>query len=159
MWVVGGMPVHGICGSRLVYREVVETIRYPTFGDVGIQLVVIRLWETGLKKIKIADLPDLYEGTLEKGQCDLVCGAPLDDWANGGYVYELFTCGEHTFTFFRNWSIHSKFPALFFSIIQQEMFKKIIWIKITTFFKWHISIILLVLFIQLVQTLWYLYKS
>ena len=81
-----------------------------------------------------------------------VWGAPLDDWANGGSVDDLFTCGERTFRFFRNWSIHSKFPELFLSIIQQEMFKKIIWIKITTFFKWRVSIILLVLFICLVQT-------
>ena len=36
---------------------------------------------------------DLFEKGGEKGQCDLVCAAPLDDWANGGYVNVLFLCG------------------------------------------------------------------
>ena len=31
-------------------------------------------------------LLDLFEERGEKEQYDLVCGAPLDDWANGGYV-------------------------------------------------------------------------
>ena len=30
--------------------------------------------------------PGLVWGKAEKGWCDLVCGAPLDDWANGGCV-------------------------------------------------------------------------
>ena len=32
-------------------------------------------------------LLDLFEGRREKGRCDLVFGAPLDDSANAGYVY------------------------------------------------------------------------
>ena len=41
-------------------------------------------------------LLDLFEGRGEKGQCDLVCGASLDDWADGGYadVLLMLTCGE-----------------------------------------------------------------
>ena len=29
-------------------------------------------------------LLELFEGRVEKKQCDLVCGVPLDDWANAG---------------------------------------------------------------------------
>ena len=30
--------------------------------------------------------PELVWRRVEKGWCDLVCGAPLDYWANGGCV-------------------------------------------------------------------------
>ena len=33
-----------------------------------------------------------------------VCGAPLDDWANGDYVDVLFTCCEYGFKSFGSWS-------------------------------------------------------
>ena len=46
--------------------------------------MVIQLEGTGLRKTRVVYLLDLSEGTGEKGQCDLVCGAPLDDWANTG---------------------------------------------------------------------------
>ena len=36
-------------------------------------------------------LLDLFVRMGEKGQCDLVCGAPLDDWANAG----LCRCPMH----------------------------------------------------------------
>ena len=39
---------------------------------------------TRLKNTRIVYLLDLFEGTVEKGQRDLVCGGPLDDWANPG---------------------------------------------------------------------------
>ena len=50
-------------------------------------------------------LLDLFEGRGEKGLCDLVCvcGAPLNDWANGGYVDVLFTCGECGYSSFESW--------------------------------------------------------
>ena len=32
---------------------------------------------------------DLFEGREEKGHCNLVCGAPLDDSVNGSYVNVL----------------------------------------------------------------------
>ena len=38
-----------------------------------ILLVVIRLGVSGLKKIRLVYLLDLFEGRGEKGQCDLVC--------------------------------------------------------------------------------------
>ena len=41
-----------------------------------------------------------------------VYGAPLDDWANGGYDDVLFMCGKCSFISFRSLSTHSKFPAL-----------------------------------------------
>ena len=49
-----------------------------------------------LKKIRLVNLLDLFEGRGEKGQCDLVCGASLDDWADGDYadVLLMLTCGE-----------------------------------------------------------------
>ena len=60
-------------------------IRNLTSGDMKIPLVVIQLGLTELEKIRLVYLLDLFEGKGEKGQCDLVCGAPSDDWANGGY--------------------------------------------------------------------------
>ena len=42
-----------------------------------------------------------------------VCGVPLDDCSNSGYVDNLFTCGECSFSSFESWSSHSKFPAFF----------------------------------------------
>ena len=35
-----------------------------------------------IEKHKIVYLLDLFEGRCEKGQCDLVCGSPLDAWVN-----------------------------------------------------------------------------
>ena len=46
--------------------------------------MAIRLGVTGLRKTRIVYLLGLFEGRGEKGQCDLVCGAPLDGWANAG---------------------------------------------------------------------------
>ena len=37
-----------------------------------------------VEKQTLVYLLDLFEGRCEKGRCDLVCGAPLDDWANAG---------------------------------------------------------------------------
>ena len=32
------------------------------------------------------------------------CGAPSEDWANGGYVDVLFTCGKYGFGSLGSWS-------------------------------------------------------
>ena len=50
-----------------------QTMRNLTSGDLGILLVVIQLRVTGLKKIKVLYLLDLFEVRGEKGQWDLVC--------------------------------------------------------------------------------------
>ena len=50
-----------------------QTIRNLTSGDMGILLGVIQLGVTGLKKIRLLYLLDLFEGRGEKEQCDLVC--------------------------------------------------------------------------------------
>ena len=52
-----------------------------------ILLVVIRLGVSGLKKIRLVYLLDLFEGTGEKGQCDLVCVEHL--WMIGLMVVML----------------------------------------------------------------------
>ena len=46
--------------------------------------MVIQLGLTRLKKRQgpVSPLLDLLEGRAEKGRCDLMCGAPVDDWAN-----------------------------------------------------------------------------
>ena len=44
--------------------------------------MVIQLGVTGLRIARVVYLLDLFEGRGEKGECDLVCGAPLDDWTN-----------------------------------------------------------------------------
>ena len=72
-------------------------IRNLTSGDMRIPL-------TGLEKIRLVYLLDLFEGKGEKGQCDLVCGAPSGDWANGGYIDVLFTCSECGFSSFGSWT-------------------------------------------------------
>ena len=62
---------------------------------------------TGSKRIekdKVVYLLDLFEGRWEKGQCDLVCGVLLDDWAMLVYVDVLFTCGECSFNSLGSWS-------------------------------------------------------
>ena len=87
----GGLQLHGIRNSRLVYRKVVEDrsnyISYkksyfcwfgnPDCGD-----------STGSNQIEKKDkvmylfsYTCLREGGA-KGRCDLVCGAPVDDWDN-----------------------------------------------------------------------------
>ena len=50
----------------------------------GTPLVVIPPAVTRLKKIRVAYLLQLFQGNEEKGLHDLVCGAPLDNWANVG---------------------------------------------------------------------------
>ena len=49
-------------------------------------------------------LLDSLEKRGEKRQCDLVCGALLDDWALLVYVDVLFTCGECSFNSLGSWS-------------------------------------------------------
>ena len=53
-----------------------------------------------------------------------MCGEPLDDWANGGYVDVLFTCGECSFSSFG--SSFGNFLHHSLSVIQQEIFEKIV---------------------------------
>ena len=66
--------------------------------------MVIQLGLTGLEKIRLVYLLDLFGGKGEKGQCDLVCGAPSGDWVNGGYIDVLFTCSECGFSSFGSWT-------------------------------------------------------
>ena len=61
-----------------------QTIRNLTSGDLGIQLVVILLGVTGLRKTRVMYLLDLFEGRGGKWQRDLLFGVLLDDWANAG---------------------------------------------------------------------------
>ena len=59
----------------------------------------------GLKKIRLVYLLDLSEGRGEIGAVQFsVGGTPLDEWANGGNVDVLFTCGECGFSSFGSWS-------------------------------------------------------
>ena len=67
-----------------------QTIRDVTSGDWAVQLVVIRPGVTGLRKTRVVYLLDLLERRGGKGQCDLVCGAPLDGCVNGG-LYMLMS--------------------------------------------------------------------
>ena len=54
-----------------------------------------------------------------------VCGVTLDDWANAGYVDVLFTCGECSFSSFGVGLYTLNFLHPYLSLIQQEIFKKI----------------------------------
>ena len=68
--------------------------------------MVIQLGVTTVKKISLCiSYPCLREGRGGwNGQCDLVCGAPLNDWAKASYVDAIFTCGESGFNFGGSWS-------------------------------------------------------
>ena len=61
-----------------------------------------------IEKGKVVYLLDLFEGRWEKGQCHLVCGVLLDDWAMLVYVDVLFTCGECSFNSLGSWSYSKK---------------------------------------------------
>ena len=89
--------------------------------------MAIRLGVTGLKRIRILYLLDLFEGRGEKGQYDIVCVECL--WVIVLMVVMLMSCshvlsvvlvllgvGLHTLDF-----LHSSL-----SVIQQEIFKKIV---------------------------------
>ena len=69
---------------------------YPACGDSS--------GSNRIEKGKLVYLLDLFEGRWEKGQCDLVCGVLLDDWAMLVYVDVLFTCGECSFNSLGSWS-------------------------------------------------------
>ena len=70
-----------------------QVIRNLARCDLEISLVVIRLGVTRLKKTRFVNLLDLFGGTEGKGGCDLVWGASLDDWVNGGFVDVFFLHG------------------------------------------------------------------
>ena len=76
-----------------------QTIGSLTCGDLEISL---RLRVTELKKMGFVYLLNLFGQRGEKGGCDLmhrnVCGATLDDWANGGSADVFFTYGEYGFS-------------------------------------------------------------
>ena len=44
----------------------------------------------------------------EKGRCDLVCGALVDDWLMLVYDDVLFMCGECVFIFWRSLSFYKE---------------------------------------------------
>ena len=85
------MQLHGIGSRRLVYEEVVQVRQNfkesyfwwfgnPTCGD-----------SAGRQQIgkDIVYLLDLFKGMGKKGRCDLVYGAPVDDWVNDGLCWFL----------------------------------------------------------------------
>ena len=57
-----------------------------------------------IEKGKVMYLLDLFEERWKKGQCDLVCGVFLDDWAMLLYDDVLFTCDEDSFNSLGSWS-------------------------------------------------------
>ena len=79
-----------------------QAMRNLTCGDMGIPLVETRQEVTGLKKIRLVYLLELFQGRGEKGQCDLMCVESF--WANGGYVDVLFNFGKCCFSSFESWS-------------------------------------------------------
>ena len=60
-----------------------QTARNLTSSILQIPLVVIQPGVTGLEKTRSC-ISQTYLREGKKGQCDLMCGAPLDDWANAG---------------------------------------------------------------------------
>ena len=86
---MGGLQVHGNGSRRMLYKEVVEVrsnykksylwwFGNPACGD----------WagSNQIEKDKVLYLLDLFQGMGKKGHCDLVCGAPVDDWVNWSLI-------------------------------------------------------------------------
>ena len=88
----------GLCTWK--WLRLYQSIRNLTSCNMGIPLVVIRLGVTGLKKIRLVYILDLFRIREGKGQYDLVCVEHL--WMirlmHGGYVDVIFTCGECGFS-------------------------------------------------------------
>ena len=58
-----------------------------------------------MRKAKVVYHLYLLEGRGKKGQCDLVCGAPLDDCANAGLCTLMtYSHGECGFNSLESWS-------------------------------------------------------
>ena len=92
MWDVSGMLVSGICGWRLVYKKVVEALssyKESYFWWYGNLACDDSTGSTRLKKIRLVYPPNLFEGTEEKVQCDLVCVERL--WMIGLMVVMLMS--------------------------------------------------------------------
>ena len=88
MWGVGRLEVHGIGSRRQMYKEAFEairnqTIRNLTFSDLEIPLVLSRPEVIALKKTRFLYLLDLLGETGEGSVSFSVCGASLDDRADG----------------------------------------------------------------------------
>ena len=88
MWGVGRLEVHGIGSRRQMYKEVFEairnqTIRNLTFSDLEIPLVLSRPKVIALKKTRFLYLLDLLGETGEGSVSFSVCGASLEDRADG----------------------------------------------------------------------------
>ena len=89
---MGGLQMHGIGSRQLVYQEVVEVWSnykksyFWWFGDPACGDSAGSKW---IEKDEVVYLLDLFEGMGKKGHCDLVCGAPVDDWVNAGLCWSL----------------------------------------------------------------------
>ena len=59
-------------GSVQCFMRLYQIIRNFTACDLAIPLEVIRPGQFELKKTRLVHLPDLFEGGVEKGQCNLV---------------------------------------------------------------------------------------
>ena len=90
IWGEGGLQVHRIGRHRPVYKEVVEVrsnYKKSSFWWFGNPACGDSTGSNWFEKDKIVYLLDLFLRMGEKGQCDLVCGAPLNDWANAGLCW------------------------------------------------------------------------
>ena len=81
-----------------------ENIRNLTSGDLGNSTCGNLTGSSRIEKENVMYLLDLFDRRGEKGQCDLVCGALLDDWAVLVYVDVLFTFSECSFNSLGKWS-------------------------------------------------------
>ena len=75
-----GLVAAGWCTRKWLRFD--RTIRNLTSGDMVNPACGDSTGNKQIKKDKVVYLLDLFEGSREKGQCDLGCGVPLDDWAN-----------------------------------------------------------------------------
>ena len=98
MWGVGRMQVHGICGRSLEYRVVVEARSNYEKSYLWWFRNLACGYSIGCNRIekdRICVPPGLVGGGRrgEGAVSFSVCGAPLDDWANGSSVDVFFTYG------------------------------------------------------------------
>ena len=85
-----GLQVHGIDSRKVVYKEVVEVqsnYKKPYFWWFGNPFYGDSAGSNRIRKDKVVYLLDLFQGMGKKGRCDLVGGAPEDDWINAGLCW------------------------------------------------------------------------
>ena len=104
MWGVGGMQSMKFAAAGEEVVEALSNYRKSSFWWFGNPACCYSTGSTQTEKDKVcAPLRPAWEKRGESTVWFSVSGALLNDWANGGYVDVLFTCGECSFSSLESW--------------------------------------------------------